>query len=188
MEIQIIPQKLGIVVMKNTSDIDPVATRQIRETRQVELARVRASHTFRPILQVRFSTRGNTSDLIAMVRFDYAKDGLTIWSWPQPQMFERDATFYPDIVLNLAPYKRSNDMVGTWGVSAGIAIIRERQLGAIAQGRHHDFLMSLLYEDIASFQWEIVRALQATQLAPTGERVREQWEHRTERVISIDEI
>lgn len=186
MNITVTPQKLGVVVMKNAHDIDPVATQLIRDNRQVELPKIREAHTFRPILQVRFTTR-STSGLIAVVKFDYRKDGRMLWSWPQPQIFERQAMFYPDITLNLVPYRSA--LVGIWRVEAGISIIRESTLGTVEAGRRVDFLRSLIYEEIATFEWEIIvrRRRIDDVLTPTGER-RRYPEDRREVTLSIDEI
>lgn len=188
LNITVTPQKLGVVVMKNDRDIDPVATQLIRDNHQVELPRVRGAHTFRPILQVRFTTRNSISGLIAVVKFDYRKDGRLLWSWPQPQVFERQAMFYPDITLNIAPYR--NAMVGFWSVEAGISIIRESTLATVESGRRVDFLTSLMYQEIASFEWEIIvrRRRVDDVLTPTGERRRIQPESNREVTLTIDEI
>ena len=155
--------------MKNDHEIDPELTQQLRQGRNLDITKARTVHSFRPILQVQLLPTGEISGLISIVKFNYQLNGNWVWTWLQPQQFEVNSMFYPDVLLNLDPYRSRNRMVGVWEVTAEIAFVRERQLANIPSGRKRDFLMNLTYQDVASFRWEISPQIDS-RLTPTGER------------------
>lgn len=170
MHLRVHPRRFGIVVMKDQNDINPVLTNKLRERRYLEVQEALTAFTFRPILQTQMELRRNVdiAGLRMVVRFDYTKDGLNVWQQIQPQMFETEAIFYPDIVLNLTPYKTERRIVGLWEISAHMTIIAGEKLAAVLNDEKVQFLTRLSYEPVGSFEWEVVRRID-TRLTPTGE-------------------
>lgn len=186
MSIEIHPLKFGVVVMKNMTDINPELTNKLRERRYLRSQEALSAFTYRPILQIRMKSNGqeNPQNMRAVVRFDYEKDGLNVWQQVQPQIFETEAMFYPDIVMNLAPFRTEERMTGVWEITSHIAFIMAQTLEAVSNQEKIRFLTRLKYDTVASFQWEVVQGIDS-RLSPTGELVNSRAQPRNLRDVQV---
>jgi hypothetical protein len=155
MAYKIHPDKLGVIVMKTETEMDPVATQAIRDKSRVKVEKVKNVYSFRPILTLTIDTpRFMRDKLVVVARFHYKKDGRSLLTYDFRKEFAKDLILHPSVVPDLSPY--NGNLLGSWEVETFLSLVPEREMKVAIENRRRDFLRTLDYQRLASFQWEVV--------------------------------
>ncbi len=189
MSFQIRAEKLGVVVMRTDTDVDPAATQTIRDDTRIKVGKVKASYSFRPILQVTISVPRNMRGrlgrdrLIAVARFQYRKNDQSILTYDFIKDLDGKMIFHPTVVPDLNDFR--DQLLGWWEVGTGIAIISREKLDAAIENHRRNFLRNLRYTRVASFKWEVVDN-NYNDITETGQRRTPPARDQQDATISVD--
>ncbi len=189
MQIHVNPEKLGFVAMRNTALMDVAISNQIREHHEIALEKMKNAVLIKPVITVHNTSRGETSDLILVVKFTILKNESPVWSFPQPDMYQPTVSFTPLVPFALAPHREK--LAGLWEIRADVALIRESNLAAVPVANRFNFLLTRLsYQEVATFKWKVTGGPSAVleNLLPTGEVRHPEMETTTNVTLSAADI
>jgi hypothetical protein len=123
---------------------------------QIELAQIREIFSFQHVLQV--AVRAPTDPIMFLsVRFASFKDDREIHKMHTSLRITEKMIFKADDVPDLNPFSRGRQMVGMWRFTAGIAIYKADVLKHSSPNVLPDFLASMRYQGLTTFEVKIVR-------------------------------
>lgn len=167
MKINISTNFFTVNVLKTESTIDTDVSGKVGAARQIELPDMRGTFAFQPVLQVSLTAPSDPIMIVA-VRFVTFKNGEELHRMQTSSRLTKTMLFKADDVADLAPYRARNGMLGVWRFEAGIAILKADILKSSSQEAFADFLASMRYQNLAVFEFEVVRSITISEMNPDG--------------------
>lgn len=150
--------------------VNTQASSMLMRQTQIPIDELREVALLRPYLKL--ALKGGTEKMIVGVRFRCFKNQDVIHSLVFGRKYLDSIILNPLDVPDLRPYQSRNRLLGSWRVVVEVALLGTKTLAQISPSSYDNFLAGLRYQEMAVFDFEIVRNTSGIELTATGRMTR----------------
>lgn len=166
----------------NSFAVDSRITGMLLKQTQIPIDEMREVALLRPYLKLVLA--GGSERMIVAVRFRSQKSQEVIHNLIFDRKYLNSLSFNPIDVPDLRPYQSRNRLLGNWFVAVDVALFATKTLSQIKPSSYQGFLAGLRYQELANFNFEIVRTSVGIELTATGRMTRPRRETGTTYTIN----
>jgi hypothetical protein len=174
MKVDIRPETFVVSALSGSESdgftVDTQASNTLLRQTQIPIDSMREVALLRPYLKLALT--GGTEKMIVAVRFRCQKNQDVIHSLIVGRKYLESIILNPLDVADLRPYQSRNRLLGNWRIVVEVALLGTKTLAQIAPSSYEVFLAGLRYQELAVFDFEIVRNSDGIELTATGRMTR----------------